>query len=437
MAVLTGMAAYTWTQYKHAYETDAENGVVKKERDGAKKAEARAIAAQQAEEKAKQDLQEQRDAARQAEEKTKKAEHLAAQRAVELAVNYGVQLQDPNREWNVAGSLVWFQEALRYNENDKNDPEQEKMDRLRLTATLAACPRPTRLWRFTDGPASYAEFSPDGRKVVGVGTGQDGQRRRCGTLQRGRLLATVQALPEGATKVHFGPDGSWLWADLGGKGKVWDAATGAERAGPWSKAATCLLSPDGARVADRWTPTRRPNSGTWGRGNGRRPAVRRGVVRVFSPNGGRFLTVGATAPLKRGRRRRRSRQERPFRAAGQEVYKAAFSQDGKLVVTFTKDAAVVWDLETGKEQGARGRQPARSSGPVSPGATVTFVTLDKSAVVHLLTPPVGPLKPAPLPHCVPGSGHPGVLQPEREVDSVAEAERFGRGVTSGAAGAGW
>src|SRR5207249_36995 len=86
-------------------------------------------------------------------------QRISHERLVRMDVAAGNRLVD---EGDLFGALTWFVEALRL---DQGNRDRERIDRLRIGSTLAQCPRLTQVW-FHSRPVSWAEFSPDGRRVV-------------------------------------------------------------------------------------------------------------------------------------------------------------------------------------------------------------------------------------------------------------------------------
>ena len=74
---------------------------------------------------------------------------------------------------------------------------------------------------------------------------------------------------------------------------------------------------------------------------------------AFSPDGRHILTAGLTA-AQTGVARiwdvAAPHRGRVFARDSEEIQTAAFSQDGRLVVTSTPDSAVIWDLRTGQRR---------------------------------------------------------------------------------------
>src|SRR5262249_1060717 len=78
-------------------------------------------------------------------------------------VTNGVQLLE---EGDLAGSLVWFTEALK---RDPGNPEREGVLRTPTAPVLQHCPRPVQIWS-PEGKVGVQKLSPDGRWLLTVGT---------------------------------------------------------------------------------------------------------------------------------------------------------------------------------------------------------------------------------------------------------------------------
>src|SRR5262249_20352545 len=81
-----------------------------------------------------------------------------------LAQLYGGQGLRSMERGELLESFALLAEALRL---EHGDAAREASQRTRLAAILMQCPRPLQAW-FHDQPVTYAEFSPDGRRVLTV-----------------------------------------------------------------------------------------------------------------------------------------------------------------------------------------------------------------------------------------------------------------------------
>jgi WD40 repeat protein/serine/threonine protein kinase len=235
------------------------------------------------------------------------AKRQAEERLVRLYVRQGALLMD---QGDYLESLPWLTEALRL---DQADPSRERIDRLRLRAVLAHCPKLAQVW-FHEGRVCQAKFSPDGRRVV---TACWDGTARVWDVATGQALFPPLRHAEGEQCAAFSPDGSRVAiGSSDGTARIWDANTGA------------LLAP----------PLKHKGSGF------------RGAVRhvEFSRDGRRLLTAGMDATA-RVWDAATGKEFTPPLSHKDWVWHAAFSPDSLRVVTASYDGtARVWDAATGK-----------------------------------------------------------------------------------------
>jgi tetratricopeptide (TPR) repeat protein/tRNA A-37 threonylcarbamoyl transferase component Bud32 len=152
----------------------------------------------------------------------------------------GTRLLD---DGDLAGSLVWFAEALKH---DGKDPQRAEMHRTRLAAVLRQCPRLIQVW-FHDGPPRQAAFSPDGRRVVTVAA----DAARVWDVQTGRLLAAFKHRGPVLSAAFVPPDDRRVVTGSADRtARVWDAATGKLLTPPLMHPGSVTASPskDGRRL---------------------------------------------------------------------------------------------------------------------------------------------------------------------------------------------
>ncbi len=263
------------------------------------------------------------------------------QRLARISVDNGVRLVD---EGDLSGSLHWFAEALSL---DQGDPQREDSHRIRLAAVLQQCPKLVHVW-FWNKPASYAEFSPDGRRVVTAN--YDGTARVWDAVT-GEAITPPLAHGKVVNHATFSPDGRYVaTASADGTARVWDAQTG-QPVGPVLKHNAAegyiTFSRDGRRVAT-----------TGGKDLTLRvldmstlksidlPHDHAVVEVAFSPDGNRLVTADgmlvrlwdlSTDPP-------RILAKKPI----QEARTLLFTSDGRRLVVDTKRQAEVWDANLNK-----------------------------------------------------------------------------------------
>jgi WD40 repeat protein/tetratricopeptide (TPR) repeat protein len=172
------------------------------------------------------------------------------------------------------------------------------------------------------GSSIWATFSPDGRRVV---TTNDGHTARVWDAVTGQAITPPMRAEGIAAQVgicQFSPDGRWV-ATCGGDGaRIWDGVTG-RLLKQFSKHSCASFSADGRRLV------------TWGEAmvNG---ALTAQVWAVSGAGAFQGSVPGANCqPL-----------SPPLRHAA-ALSGAAFSPDGRRVVTASNGTAQVWDAATG------------------------------------------------------------------------------------------
>jgi WD40 repeat protein len=300
---------------------------------------------------------------------------------------------------------------------------------------LTACKNTVQVWdaasgrkSFTleyEGPLTFvrsAAFSPDGRRIL---TAADDHAVRLWDAATGQRLEPTIQLPSIVSSATFSPDGRTILTGGDRGAHIWNATTGAEilpalEHDDWVWSAE--YSPDGHRIltasADntaqvwdaerhrRLLPTLRHQLSVTSAAfspDGRRVATASGstvqlwdapatgeraltltlleVARSarFSPDGDRILTAGQWAELRDVRTGASLPQALP---AGTEAVRAAFSVDGRRIVTVGDGSAKVWDASTGKQIGAAlGRVIDIWSGTFSPDGRRVAIAGDSAAQI--------------------------------------------------------
>jgi WD40 repeat protein len=290
--------------------------------------------------------------AREALENEKKAQDNAAEtrrRIGEFCVSHGVRLAE---EGDLFDALVWFAEPL---VQDAGNPNAEAMARLRLAAHWRYAPRPVLTQvRFHEGPLRYAEFGPDGSRIVTAG---DDSTQVWDAVTGRPLSPPLKQQYVGGPPV-FSPEGCLVAAGAGNTARVWDAATGRAVTPPLKhddELRFAAFSPDGRRlVIAAGGQTDKPGSArVWDVVTGQPlgpPLKHEGRVNhaAFSPDGRRVVTASWDGTARVWDAATGQPLSPPLKHQGYLMH-VAFSPDGRLVVTASGDTtARVWEAATGQ-----------------------------------------------------------------------------------------
>jgi WD40 repeat protein/serine/threonine protein kinase len=225
----------------------------------------------------------------------------------------------------------------------------------------ASWDRTARIWNSTTGnemvrmqghtgPINDAAFSPDGRRIVTV---SDDKTGRVWDAFTGNELFRLTGHTNVVWCVAFSPDGQRI--ATGGDNsdptaRVWEAATGRQLlvlAGHGSKIKGIRFSPDSRHIA---TASTDQTARVWDAFTGNVLFTLRGHAQevndvAFSPDGTRIVT-GSSDRTARIWDARGDRQVLTLKGPG--ILVAAFSRDGRRIVTQSGNTAQVWDAFTGE-----------------------------------------------------------------------------------------
>jgi WD40 repeat protein/serine/threonine protein kinase len=267
----------------------------------------------------------------------------ARYQVVRLYTTTTMRLSD-DENWLAA--LPWSAQALW---EERDNPLMAKTHRVRLAAILHKCPRLVQLL-FHDKPLTWAEFSPDGRRIV---TASRDWTARIWDATTGEHVAPALRHGEVVRQAAFNKDGSRVvTASDDGTARLWDAATGGELARLPHQAPVChaCFSPDGGRVL---TASEDKTARVWDVATGRavRELKHAAAVRyaTFSPDATQVVTACDDKTARLWDLATGDPIGQPLQHAG-VVHQACFSPNGRYVVTASADGtAQIWTVATGQE----------------------------------------------------------------------------------------
>ena len=123
--------------------------------------------------------------------------------------------------WAALGS---FTEALRL---DHDDPQHERIHRLRIASATASAPRLLRTWNI-GRPITAAAFAPDGQGVaIAAEASEGGFEARLRDYRTGKVISESMSHSGPIRVLALSPDGRRAFtASDDGTARVWDARTG-------------------------------------------------------------------------------------------------------------------------------------------------------------------------------------------------------------------
>ena len=205
-------------------------------------------------------------------------------------------------------------------------------------------------------------FSPNGRTLA---TGSTDETAGLWEVATGKEIAVLRGHEGHVNSVAFSPDGRMLATGAADNtARLWELATGKEIIafrGHEETVASVAFSPDGRSVV---TGSEDMTARLWEVATGKEVAVLRGHMRrvssvVFSPDG-RLILTGSIDGTARVRAVTSGREVALLKSPGftwvdgsyssdGAIEAAAFSRDGRTIVTASDSTARLWEVATGRE----------------------------------------------------------------------------------------
>jgi WD40 repeat protein len=209
-----------------------------------------------------------------------------------------------------------------------------------------------------------AAFSPDGKRVV-TASGFDSSDNdndntaRIWDTATGREIAVLRGHGGAVHSAAFSPDGTRIvTASYDKTVRIWDATTANQIAvlrGHAEEVDSAVFSPDGKRIVSvsigGFMLHGDSTAHVWDTMTGEETAVLRGVhSAAFSPNSLYIVTAGSVDQTARIWDAVSGKEMAVLRGHEGDMLSAAFSPDGKSIVTASYDkTARIWDIKTDKE----------------------------------------------------------------------------------------
>jgi hypothetical protein len=148
-----------------------------------------------------------------------RAQKLTKQRLAESYVAYAARSVS---EKDLVASLPWLTRALQL---DQGDRRREQPHRIRLGMLLRQCPKLIRAWfRAGEQEIQYAEFSPDGTRVV---AGAHDGKTLVWRIDPDGIALTLEGHQRSVRGATFSRDGRFIaTGSADGAAKIWRAADG-------------------------------------------------------------------------------------------------------------------------------------------------------------------------------------------------------------------
>jgi WD40 repeat protein len=219
-----------------------------------------------------------------------------------------------------------------------------------------------------EGEVTSAAFSPDGKRIV---TSSSDKTVRLWDAETAKPIGEPLKGHENAVwAAAFSPDGKRIVTAgaYDNTARLWDAETGKPIGEPLrghkAEVVSAAFSPDGKRIVTagcdigasvgRVGPGQDNTARLWNAENGKpigEPLEgHNGCVRraAFSPDGKRIVTASSDKTVRLWDAETGQPIGEPFKGHDDWVWSAAFSPDGKLIVTASSDETRIWDAETGQ-----------------------------------------------------------------------------------------
>lgn len=235
-----------------------------------------------------------------------------------------------------------------------------------------------------------ASFSPDGTRVVVLGSTQDGAEAKVLDADTGRTIITLPGGNDGIVAANFSPDGRRLVTTYGAKTCIQDAETGKtllEMRGHNGLVSNASFSADGQRVV---TASSDGTARVWNAQTGATILILKvGTTAVsgavFSPDGRRVVTTAVGDNTAKIWNAQTGAMILILKGHTSFISSAAFSPDGKAIITASEDqTARVWNAETGKMiQTLSGHQTGLTSANFSPDGERIVTTASGDPTVYI------------------------------------------------------
>jgi WD40 repeat protein len=333
------------------------------------------------------------------------AQKLSKQRLAESYVAFATRAVNEN---DLVAALPWLARALALEQGDRR---REQAHRIRLAMVSRQCPKLIRTWfRAGEQEILYAEFSPDGTRVV---AGAFDGKTLVWRIDPDQVALELEGHKQPVRGATFSPDGRFIaTASADGTAKIWRADDGrltntlthsrgifSVQFHPLNSELLLTACADARAQLWDWRAARLVMEFT----NQHTLPIRRAR---FSPDGRHIVTASEDGSAQVWDVASGKPIAPPLRH-GSWVYDAEFSPDGRWLVTAGFDnSAGLWEVETGRQLWTWPHEAAVRSVAFSPdGRYVAIAAWDFTTRIWDLhrkspRPAFPPLKQNSLVHCV-------------------------------------